>query len=83
MGGLSGNPVVVWFGAQGGALMGTVYGTGGASAQYNFWNSNDQAYESVNISIAPNTTNLDSDGYTVTGSFDSSSNTVTITVIPN
>lgn len=69
-------------GAAGSAFAGYVLAPG-YDAQYNFWNSDLGQYNSVSISLDPAESSMDSDGFTVTGSYDGSNNTVTITVIPN
>jgi hypothetical protein len=79
--------VALWFGGQaGGALGSAIIGNGSSSATFNFWDSNANGgtggWAYVDISLDPSQS-LNSDGYTVMGSFDASSDTVTVTVIEN
>lgn len=82
-----GNVVGIWFGGQLIGAVGGDLGGQGSGPTFNFWNSNANSgtggWNSVPISMNPGQTSLNGDGFSVIGSFDSSTDTVTITVIEN
>lgn len=81
-----GGPISAFFASTaGGTFLGELWGSG-TDMYFNFWNSNAGQWQSVDIS--PDSTesamlSTDQQGYSVTGDYDSSSNTVTITIVPN
>jgi len=80
-------PVGVFFGSQLLGVVGGLLGGQPVPAYFNFWNPNAAggmgAWNGVAITFTPGTSNLDSDGYFLSGDFDPGSNTVTITILEN
>ena len=83
-------------GAAGGALGGWVGGVifGPTDSFYCFYDTNNNSWMAADLGPTSNfqfysengntgTSSLDTDGYQVQGSFDYSTNTVTVTVVPN
>lgn len=85
--GLAGAGAVgAWFGGQLLAVVGSGAFGRGNPATFNFYNSNTGQWNSLEITLDPANagfTSMNTDGFVVSGNFDASTNTVTITAIPN
>ena len=85
VGGYVGGTVIGMFAGAGGGYIGTFLGAG-SDAYFVFYDSNIGGYQSIDLGSfqsIQNLTQFDSDGVSITGSFDASTSTVTITVVPN
>jgi len=85
VGATAGPASAVYEGNLGALFLGGLWGSG-SDAYFNFWNPSAGQWQSIDIS--PDATesallSTDSQGYTISGDYDSSSNTVTVTLIPN
>ncbi len=80
-----GGTVGAYLGGAAGGLLGTFLFSG-QDAQFWFFDSNVGYYDFIDLGnwqTVQNVVGWDSDGYTIGGSFDPNSNTVTVTVIAN
>ena len=79
-------PVGAYFGSVSfGSFLGALWGSG-SDMYFNFWNSNAGQWQSIDVSPGGTESAMlstDAQGYSVDGQYDSSSNTVTVTIIPN